>query len=75
MASLGVNSKNVREETLDKSPAKSNERRLPIVPRPIRPPVGFTMASYSAAVQWLSAASHFPPWLFGTRFMRFLPGR
>ncbi|XP_078376037.1 homeobox protein ceh-63-like [Oculina patagonica] len=24
--------------------------------------------------QWLNAASHFPPWLLGTRFMRFLPG-
>ena len=50
---------------------------FPIVPQAIRP-VAFNMDEslspmYSTA-QWLSAARHFPPWLLGTRFMRFLPG-
>lgn len=49
----------------------------PIVPQAFRP-VAFNMEGalspmYSTA-QWLNAARHFPPWLLGTRFMRFLPG-
>lgn len=50
---------------------------FPIVPQAIRP-VAFNMEGglspmYSTA-QWLSATRYFPPWLLGTRFMRFLPG-
>ena len=73
---------NLSEETQDKRPENSNEKgrpMFPIVPRAMRPPFVFNMeaslASYSTTAQWLSAASHFPPWLFGTRFMRFLPGK
>lgn len=73
---------NLSEETQDERPENSNEKSrlmFPIVPRAMRPPFVFNMeaslASYSTTAQWLSAASHFPPWLFGTRFMRFLPGK
>lgn len=51
---------------------------FPIVPQAIRP-VAFNMegalSPMYSTTQWLSAARHFPPWLLGTRFMRFLPGK
>ena len=72
---------NLSDEANDKCAEISNENSrpiIPIVPQPIRPSVGFNMeaglSSYRTA-QWLAAASHFPPWLLGTRFMRFLPGK
>ena len=72
---------NLSEEPQENFAQISNENSrpmFPVVPQAMRPPVAFNMgtglACYSTA-QWLSAASNFPPWLFGTRFMRFLPGK
>ena len=51
---------------------------FPIVPQAIRP-VAFNiegaLSPMYSTPQWLSAARNFPPWLLGTRFMRFLPGK
>jgi len=74
---------NLPEEPRDESAQVLNREGnctvfgFPIVPQAIRP-VAFNMEGalapmYSTA-QWLSAARHFPPWLLGTRFMRYLPG-
>lgn len=52
---------------------------FPIVPQVIRPVAQFNMEGALSPMynttQWLSAARHFPPWLLGTCFMRFLPGK
>lgn len=52
---------------------------FPIVPQVIRPVARFNMEGALSPMynttQWLSAARYFPPWLLGTRFMRFLPGK
>lgn len=77
---------NLPEEARDKRAQVSNCEEsctvgpiveFPIVPQAIRPVMlnmeGALPPMYSTT-QWLSAASHFPPWLLGTRFMRFLPG-
>lgn len=74
---------NLSEEPAHECTPVSNREKnspvfgFPIVPQAIRPVV-FNMEEalpmYNTT-QWLSAASHFPPWLLGTRFMRFLPGK
>ena len=73
---------NLSEDSEDEfSQARNHERNrpmfgFPIVPQAIRP-VAFNIEGdvpmYNTT-QWFSAASHFPPWLLGTRFMRYLPG-
>ena len=74
---------NLSEEPQDNCAQVSNEKTttiFPVVPQAVRPPVAryniepASLTSYSTA-QWLSAASHLPPFLLGTRFMRFLPGK
>lgn len=73
---------NLSEDVNDKLTQTSHVKSrpiIPIVPQASRPPsVGFNveagLSPYNTT-QWLTAARCFPPWLLGTRFMKFLPGK
>ena len=72
---------NLSEEPQDRCAQNTSNQRFPIVPQVVRPlefgrytNVEVGLACYRTT-QRLSALRNFPPWLLGTRFMRFLPGK
>ena len=72
---------NLSEEPQDRCAQNTSNQRFPIVPQVVRPlefgrytNVEVGLACYRTT-QRLSALRNFPPWLLGTHFMRFLPGK
>lgn len=72
---------NLSEEPQDRCAQNTSNQRFPIVPQVVRPVefgryanVEVGLACYRTT-QRVSALRNFPPWLLGTRLMRFLPGK